>query len=47
MKHAKPFWAPTPFPGAKKFFFSNIKVLHVNNMGDFSLFVEQDISDKK
>ena len=25
----------------------NIKPLHVNNMGDFSLFVEQDISDKK
>ena len=25
----------------------NIKLLHVNNMWDFSLFIEQDISDKK
>ena len=25
----------------------NIKFLHVNNMQDFSLFIEQDISNKK
>ena len=34
-----------------KFFFhvklGNIKFLHVNNMGNYSLFIEQDLSDKK
>ena len=38
-----------PFNGAKFFFHvksENIKYLHVNNMWDFSLFFEQDISDK-
>ena len=40
---------PAPFPGAKLFFYvklGNIKVLHVNNMRDYSLFIEQDLSDK-
>ena len=32
------------FPGAK--FFSHVKFLHVNNMWDFSLFIEREISDK-
>ena len=40
-----------PFPGAKKIFFhvksENIKCLHVDNIWDFSLFIEEDISDKK
>ena len=41
---------PAPFPGAK--FFSHvksehIKFLHVKNIWDLSLFIEQDISDKK
>ena len=39
---------PAPFP---HLFFDvkmeNIKFLHVNNIWDFSLFVEEDISDKK
>ena len=41
---------PPSFPGAKKKCFfvklENITFLHVNNMIDFSLFIEQDISDK-
>ena len=39
-----------PFPGAKKFFcvqLENIKPLLVNNMWQFILFTEQDISDEK
>ena len=39
---------PAPFPHL--FFYvklENIKFLHVNNIWDFSLFVEEDISDKK
>ena len=44
--------APPPhhFPEEKKIILlnmENIKDLHVNNMWDFSLFDEQDISDKK
>ena len=42
--------APSPLPGAKKFFHlisENITVLIVKNIWDLSLFIEQDISDKK
>ena len=38
------------FPGAIHFSrvkLGNIKFLHVNNMRDHSLFIEQDLSDKK
>ena len=41
---------PAPFPGAKILFhvkLENIKFLHVNNMWDHSLLIEQDLSDKK
>ena len=45
---------PQQFPGAKTFFPRSIekckiflKLLHVNNMWDFSLFIEQDVIDKK
>ena len=42
---------PPPFSGAKMFFShvksKNLKVLPVNNIRDFSLFIEQGISDKK
>ena len=41
---------PPPFPGANMFFLvksEKIKPLHVSNMWDFSLLIEQDISDKK
>ena len=38
-----------PFPGANFFFHLNwkTKFLHENNMQDFSLFIEQGMSDKK
>ena len=49
--------APPPFPtmswSKKKFFHVKlenkifVKLLHVNNMWDFSLFIEQDVGDKK
>ena len=42
---------PPPFSGAKMFFShvksKNLKFLPVNNIRDFSLFIEQGISDKK
>ena len=42
---------PRPISCSKKNFFhvklENIHFLHVNNMRDFSLFIEQEISDKK
>ena len=40
----------SPFTGASFFFhvkLENIKFLDVNNIWDFRLFIEQDISDKK
>ena len=41
---------PPPFSAAKIFFHlksKNIKFFNAKNMGDFNLFIEQDISDKK
>ena len=42
---------PTPHFQEQNFFFhvklGNIKFLYVNNMWDYSLFIEQDSSDKK
>ena len=46
-QHSLPF---PPFPGAKFLFHvksENRKFLHVKNIWNLSLFVEQDISDKK
>ena len=37
-------WSKNCFSHVK---LENLKFLHVNNMLDFSLFIEQDISDKK
>ena len=42
--------APSPFLGAENSFhvkMENIKFWYENNMWDFSLFIEQDISNKK
>ena len=42
--------SPPPFLGTIFFFHvksENAKLLHVNNMWDFSLCIEQEISDKK
>ena len=43
--------SPPPFPGTNFFFPRKIgkhkQFLHVNNMWDYSLFIEQDLSDKK
>ena len=44
---------PPPYPGAKFLSTLNrkhqifVKLLHVNNLWDLSLFIEQDLSDKK
>ena len=41
---------PHHFQDQKIFFhvkLGNIKFLHVSNMWDYSLFIEQDLSDKK
>ena len=51
MRGPPPPPAPTTTILWSKYFFSllkseNIKFFHVNNMWDFSLFVEQDITDK-
>ena len=49
--HQPPPPPPPPFSGAKMFFShvksKNLKFLPVNNIRDFSLFIEQGISDKK
>ena len=45
--------SPPPYPGAKFLSTSNrkhqifLKCLHVNKLWDLSLFIEQDLSDKK
>ena len=48
--HPPPPSLPASFPAAKFFFHvksENIKFLDVKNIRDLSLFIEQDISDKK